>query len=270
MRVLLHPAIVLCISVMSGYSPACAATVTNLKPQFSSSQLTIEYDLLGKSSEKNSGVEVVLDIKGTRYTSPMLSLSGDFGNFIELGKKRQIIWKHPQDFPEGLDATFKCIVNAVSNSDSGTEISAPSEGFQASYYAVNKQTVVETRTKLMWTRNANISVKPMTQKDAAKMIQKLNRDRYAGYNDWRMPTHEDFEGLVFFGKQAGWGATFGHFIADYLATCGFTQIQAGNYWTTTAAEGDGERFFVANTWNGNIRPLAGTSYYYLWPVRTAL
>jgi hypothetical protein len=121
----------------------------------------------------------------------------------------------------------------------------------------------------MWTRNANIPIKPMKHSDAEKLIQKINQERYGGYNDWRIPTREDFENLVSYGKQDGWGTTFAHFIADYLATCGFTRIQSGNYWTSTATEEDRTWYFVANTWNGIVRPLAGANYYYLWPVRTA-
>lgn len=149
------------------------------------------------------------------------------------------------------------------------EAATPSEGFRASYYAVNKQTIIETRTKLMWTRNANIHIKPMTHSDAEKLIKDLNQNRYAGYHDWRMPTQEDFEGLVFFGRKAGWGTELAHFIADYLTTCGFTHVQPGNYWTSTPAAEGQNRFFAANTWNGNIQPFAGSNYYYLWPVRTA-
>lgn len=262
------PVVILQLFFLTLSHPVCAAEIANIRTHFSSTQLTIEYDLLGKSGEKDSSVEVVLEIKGTRYHSHMLSLSGDFGRSITLGKKRLITWRHPQDFPEGLDTTFKCIVNAIPNSSVGNEGVTPSEGFKNSYFAVNKQTVVETRTRLMWTRNANLPIKPMKQKDAQNVIGKLNRERYAGYNDWRVPTQEDIEGLVFFGKKAGWGTIFGHFIADYLADCGFTAVQSGNYWTATSVESVPERFYVANTWNGNIRPLAGDNYYYLWPVRS--
>lgn len=269
MRALLNSAVILCLFCLSLPFPLCAAEVTNLRTHYSSTNMSIRYDLSGTRREKDSGVEVILVINGKRYSSNMLSLSGDFGSSIPLGTNRLISWMHVQDFPEGLDTTFKCIVNAVPNGNVITEGATPSEGIKASYYAVNKQTIVDTRTKRMWTRNANIPVKPMKHSDAENLIKKINQDRYAGYNDWRMPTREDFEGLVLSGKNAGWGTEFGHFIADYLATCGFTRVQPGNYRTSTQAEEDLDRFFAANTWNGIIRPLPAANYYYLWPVRDA-
>lgn len=269
MRVLLHPAVILCLCFLSLTAPLFAAEVTNLRTHFSSTHLTIEYDLTGKNAEKNSGVEVLLKINGNRHSSQMLSLSGDFGSSILLGKNRRIIWKHTQDFPEGLDTTFTCIVDAVPNDHILNEGATPSEGFRNTFYALNRQTVVESRTNLMWARNAALTIKPMQHSDAEKLIVKLNQERYAGYNDWRIPSREDFEGLVLFGKKAGWGSGLGHFIADYLVTCGFTGVQPGNYWTSTKAEKTLDRYFAANTWNGIIRPLAESNYYYLWPVRTA-
>jgi hypothetical protein len=269
MKLPLHPAAILCLWLVSLTSPLQAAEVTNLKTDFTAAQLTIEYDLPGKTGEKDSGVEVLMVINGSRYTSPMLSLSGDFGSRIPVGRKRRITWSHRQDFPEGLDKTFRCIVNAVPNGDVVNEGAAPSEGVRSSYYAVNKQTIVETRSRLMWSRNANLAIKPMKHTDAVKNIAKLNRERHAGYSDWRIPTQQEFERLLLSGKQDGWGTGFSHFIADYLGNCGFRNVQPGNYWTATKPETDQNKYFVANTWNGNIRTLEDTNYYYLWPVRTA-
>jgi hypothetical protein len=231
--------------------------------------LTIEYDLLVTGTEKESAVDVQLEIKGRKYSPNMLSMSGDFGSSVTPGPRRQIIWNHSRDFPEGLEAVFKCNVNAVPANKLIDEGLTPSEGFRAIYFALNRQTVVETRTQLMWTRNAGLPVKPMKYQDAQGFVDKLNRERYAGYNDWRIPTREDFEGLVYWGRKAGWGYELGHFIADYLSACGFDNVQPGNYWTSTPDETGTNRLLVANTWNGIFRPLEQTNYYHLWPVRTA-
>lgn len=270
MSMLCHAALLICICLLTAPPPLHAAEVTNLRTTFTTSQLIIEFDLAGTKGEKHSSVEVLMDIHGKRYSTPMLTISGDFGTGIPLGTGRRITWRHSRDFPEGLDKTFKCIVNAIPDSVIIREEITPAEGLKNTFYAVNRQVIAEQRTKLMWARSGSITTKPMNQTEAEQLIRKLNKERYAGYNDWRMPTREDMEGLIFFGQRAGWWTGLGHYIADYLATCGFTDIQYGNYWTATASVEDRNRFYVANTWNGVIRLLAGSNYYYLWPVRNTL
>jgi hypothetical protein len=268
MGLMLRPVILLFASLLAFPAVLPAAEVTNLKTDFTKSRMILEFDLAGTRGEQGYGIEVAMIINGTTYTSNMLTLSGDFGRMVPLGTSHKITWIHREDFPEGLDTKFKCVVNAVPESKLINEAAKPANGLRASYYALNRQTVTDTRTNLMWIRNANLSKKPIAYTDSKKYIEQLNRERFAGYNDWRIPSKEDLEGLIFFGKQAGWGDRLAHFIADYLMTCGFTNVQPGNYWTSTSADSSG-RIMVANTWNGILRPLENTNYYYIWPVRDA-
>jgi hypothetical protein len=269
MRLMFRPAMILLMSLLALPGILPAAEVSNIETHFSSTRLTIEYDLTGTGTEKQSAVDVQVEIKGRKYSPNMLSMSGDFGRSITLGAHRQITWNHSLDYLGGLEDVFKCSVHAITDSMLIDEGLTPAEGFRAAYFAVNRQTVVETRAQLMWSRNANLPVKPMRYQDAQLLVEKLNLERYAGYNDWRIPTREDFEGLLYYGKKAGWGYELAHFIADYLATCGFDNVPQGNYWTSTPVETTMNRLFVVNTWNGIIRPLEQSNYYYLWPVRTA-
>jgi hypothetical protein len=262
-------AAILLMSILALPGTLHAAEVTNLKTHFSSTRLVIEYDLAGTGTEKESAVDVKLEVKGRKYSPNMLSVSGDFGRSIALGPHKQITWQHSLDFPEGLEAVFKCSVNAIPAGMIIDESVTPADGFRAIYFALNRQTVVETRTQLMWSRDANHPVKPMRYREAQGHIEKLNRERFAGYNDWRIPTREDFEGLVYWGRKAGWGYELARFIADYLSACGFENVQPGNYWTSTPDEASEDRSFVVNTWNGNFRSLDKSNYYHLWPVRTA-
>lgn len=269
MSLLSRPVRILIASLLFLPGTLHAAEVLNLRTHVSSTRMIIEYDLAGTGREKESAVDVLVEIKGRKYSPNMLSLSGDFGRSIALGSHRKIIWNHSHDFPEGLDSVFTCRVNSIPDNMVTDEGQTPADGFRLGYFAINRQTVVETRTQLMWARHANIPVKPMRYPDAQKLVDTFNRERYAGYNDWRIPTREDFDELLFFGKKAGWGSGLGHFIADYLATCGFENVQSGNYWTSTPADAATNRLFVANTWNGVIRPLEQSNYYHLWPVRSA-
>ncbi len=250
------------------HSSLIAGEVTNLKTDYSGSHLTIEYDITGNPPGTPHSIEVLLLLNGKTFTSNMLSLSGDFGNSVMTGQGRRIVWRHPRDFPEGVESVFTCRVNVVPESRVINEAETPSEGFRNSTYAVNRQTVAESRTRLMWARNGNMFARPMRYDDTRTEIERLNRERFAGYNDWRIPTREDFEGLVFIGRKNGWGYAIGRFIADYLSSCGFTDVQFGNYWTSTPVPEEGQSRYVANTWNGIQRPLPASNYYYLWPVRS--
>ncbi|MBI3353871.1 MAG: DUF1566 domain-containing protein [Nitrospirae bacterium] len=57
-------------------------------------------------------------------------------------------------------------------------------------------TVTDKEAGLMWTRDANIAEKCMNWYDALKFIKQLNKQKYAGYNDWRLPTKEELQTLV--------------------------------------------------------------------------
>ncbi len=57
-----------------------------------------------------------------------------------------------------------------------------------------EQAVVDNATGLMWQRGG--STKPMIYADAEKYIRQLNTDRFAGFNDWRLPTLEEAMSLM--------------------------------------------------------------------------
>lgn len=55
-------------------------------------------------------------------------------------------------------------------------------------------TVVERRTGLMWQRNVDLPSADLG--DALTHIEKLNRQRFAGFDDWRIPTLEEAATLL--------------------------------------------------------------------------
>jgi len=59
-------------------------------------------------------------------------------------------------------------------------------------------TTLDTRTNLMWmTRDFRIIERrqPYTWEEANAWVEKINGEKYAGYQDWRLPTIEEFEAI---------------------------------------------------------------------------
>jgi hypothetical protein len=62
-------------------------------------------------------------------------------------------------------------------------------------------TITDTVTGLMWQKRG--SGRPLENKDAVKYIKQLNKRRFAGYADWRMPTLEELASLLEKNKKSG-------------------------------------------------------------------
>jgi hypothetical protein len=68
-------------------------------------------------------------------------------------------------------------------------------GFPNDFQLQNDVKVVfDHASGLMWQQSG--SVKDISFDDAKKYVAQLNRDRFAGYNDWRMPTLEEAMSLM--------------------------------------------------------------------------
>ncbi len=90
-------------------------------------------------------------------------------------------------------------------------------------------TVIDTRTGLVWQRQP--APERVTWPEAQLYIEQLNRDRFAGHADWRLPTNDELASLflreenshrlyldpVFGSFRNLWSATTrGHHIACYV------------------------------------------------------
>ncbi|MEW6586888.1 MAG: DUF1566 domain-containing protein [Nitrospirota bacterium] len=63
-------------------------------------------------------------------------------------------------------------------------------------------TVHDRDRKLIWTRDSNLPAQKLNWSDANAFIQKMNRQNYAGRNDWRLPTFEEMSYLRAFASPA--------------------------------------------------------------------
>lgn len=118
----------------------------------------------------------------------------------------------------------------------------------------------ESWSGLMWTRDGNIFGKDdldeqLFWKDAKAWVKRLT---YGGYNDWRLPTKEEF---LLFTKQTR--------LCDawWLNSNGFYNVKSDGYWSSTL------RFpFSSDVWYHNMSHFEGHydnefRYCYIWPVR---
>ncbi|MCP4112769.1 MAG: DUF1566 domain-containing protein [Desulfobacteraceae bacterium] len=58
----------------------------------------------------------------------------------------------------------------------------------------NGKTVIDRKTGLMWQQSGSDNY--MVYKKTKAYIEKLNRDKFAGYSDWRLPTIEELASLI--------------------------------------------------------------------------
>ncbi len=70
----------------------------------------------------------------------------------------------------------------------------PTGEFANNYREKDEGTVTDSRTRLMWQKAGAPGV--MDWAEAAEYIKELNEERFAGYDDWRLPTVEELASLM--------------------------------------------------------------------------
>ncbi len=124
-------------------------------------------------------------------------------------------------------------------------------------------TVKDKETRLIWTRDANIADKEMTWKDAFKFVKKLNKQKYAGYSDWRLPTIEELKTLTHYAKGQGNKGYYN----DLFNKIGFRNVEAYSYWSSSAYDGSTAYAWIVFMVAGHVDGLNKTFTSYVWPVR---
>ena len=128
-------------------------------------------------------------------------------------------------------------------------------------------TVKDKETGLVWTRDANIAGRDMDWHKAEYYITQLNGQRYAGYNDWRIPKTGEIKTLLDYARSQG-ARTFllsknGAFLYELLNKKGFKNVQSSHYWLVNAR--------IVDMWYGSVFAYYECpAYYYVWPVRSGL
>ena len=77
----------------------------------------------------------------------------------------------------------------------------PTGNFENDFIANPDGTITDRITGLMWQKSG--SAHNILWLQATRYIQKLNRERFAGYSDWRLPTVEELASLMMRTKERG-------------------------------------------------------------------
>lgn len=127
-------------------------------------------------------------------------------------------------------------------------------------------TVVDKVTGLMWTKDANIADKKMTWYNAFKFIEKLNKQKYTTYSDWRLPTKEELQTLVGYADEVYADLEASVSFNELLKKIGFKNVMCGGYWSSAT---DDDTIGAGGVYMGVGRVFAyiKSGIYYVWPVR---
>lgn len=126
-------------------------------------------------------------------------------------------------------------------------------------------TVKDKKAGLMWTKKANLSGKGMPWNEANDYIKQLNKDKYAGFSDWRLPTKDELAALANYGKGLGKGSDA--IIAVELNRIGFVDVKAKYYWTSTTDTKEPDGAWNVSMLNGHADIDPKTVGNFAWPVR---
>lgn len=109
-------------------------------------------------------------------------------------------------------------------------VSGISRGVIKKRFEFSDLTAKDKKTRLIWTKDGDLTVKPLTLAEAYDFIKQLNNKEYAGYSDWRLPTKEELQTLIDFAKSKGYNE---HFYVLFN-NIGFKKLHMDFYWSSTA------------------------------------
>lgn len=117
--------------------------------------------------------------------------------------------------------------------------------------------IYDILTGLFWTKNANLFEFPMSWEEAFEKIKSLNKKRFLGFSDWRLPNRRELKSLIYFQAKN----------PVLPPDNPFEGVFHGWYWTSTTA-------VINPAYAWNIHFGGGRMFYshkederMVWPVR---
>lgn len=127
------------------------------------------------------------------------------------------------------------------------------------------QTLTDRLTGLVWSRDGRApgpaACNPGTRKNgpgALDHVKCLNANNYLGKSDWRLPNRNELASLVNRGQPD---------TAAWLNTQGFSNVQAGSYWSSSTYVSTPWNAWGVNMHDGAVTSCARKHGIDVWPVR---
>ncbi len=155
-----------------------------------------------------------------------------------------------------------------------------------SRFTFSELTAKDKRTGLVWTKNGNMG--DLKWDNTSVLLNKLNSDKYGGYNNWRLPSRKELLVLVDYSYSIGDdppSPTTSYSAHPYVIfnKIGFYNVSCGQYWSGTSkfvrtinyrTENNKTTPFrhytvwAANMCNGDVTGEwpRGSHTFYVWPV----
>lgn len=130
-----------------------------------------------------------------------------------------------------------------------------------SRFGFSELTALDKKTKLMWTRDANIPSGGRNWDAAVDFIKQCNMQNYAGCSDWRLPDMKELVTLVDYARSQG------NKIYELFNRIGFKNVQSNMYWSSTSDASNTNYAWFVYMGNGYMDAFAKSHNFYIWPVR---
>ncbi|MBF0337970.1 MAG: DUF1566 domain-containing protein [Nitrospirae bacterium] len=129
----------------------------------------------------------------------------------------------------------------------------------------DKNAVTDTLTGLLWSKDAGTAAigsctgGANSWQMALDYVQCLNSASYLGYTDWRLPNKTELYSLINRGMSS----------PALSSVHPFTNVQFGNYWSSTAYHEGASYAWSINMEDGKADISVKSNIGYVWPVRNA-
>ena len=169
----------------------------------------------------------------------------------------------------GLRPGYPATGQTSCHDSSGQPVACPGSGQDAETrsglawpeprFILQEECVLDALTGLVWSRDALPGEYPMTWDEALDYIRQLNRDRWLGFSDWRLPNRRELRSLMSYETRLP-ALPEGH---------PFINLFSGWYWSSTSAAMVPSHAWYVHMEGARMFYGGKDQSYMVWPVRAA-